>query len=96
MIRSATFRRSPPRFTPAPAVDIARLQADFSRQVNEAVVRAVAESDAKHEERTAELLAVASKRFEAQLKAERQMVSQNFDVMARYNAREVRALMESR
>jgi hypothetical protein len=79
--------------SPAPAVDMVKLQADFSRQVNEAVAKAVAESDARHEQRTAVLLATASTRFEAQIKAERQMVSQNFDIMAKYGARDYRAAM---
>lgn len=35
--------------------------ADFERQVNEAVAKAVAENDARHEERTAKLLDVAAR-----------------------------------
>jgi anti-sigma factor RsiW len=51
---------------PAPAaVDVAKLQMDFSRQMNEAVERAVAESDARYEERTARLLAASGRQFEA-------------------------------
>jgi hypothetical protein len=89
----ATHPPAPPASAPAPTVDIARIQADVSRQVNEAVVKAVAESDARHEQRTAQLLNAAAKRFETQLRAERQMVSQNFDIMAKYGARDYRAAM---
>src|SRR5262245_52873449 len=60
--------RSGPR--PVIMVDMPKLQADFARQMNEAVQKAVAESDARHEQRTAELLAAAAKRFDAQRKAD--------------------------
>jgi len=67
-----------PRFTgpvrttliTAPTVDVARLQADFSRQMNEAVEKAVAASDVRHEQRTSELLTAASRRFDAQREAD--------------------------
>ena len=39
----------------------AALQAEFSRQLNAAVAKAVAETDARHEERTAQLLDMAAK-----------------------------------
>jgi len=39
--------------------------------VNEAVEKAVAESDARHERRTAELLAATTTRFETERRAER-------------------------
>jgi anti-sigma factor RsiW len=59
LIFSATHRPAPP------PVDVARLQADFSRQLNEAVERVVAESDARYEQRTARLLAATGRQFEA-------------------------------
>jgi hypothetical protein len=89
----ARYQPAPAAPAPAPTVDIARIQADVSRQVNEAVAEAVAASDARHEQRSAQLLTAAAKRFEMQLRAERQMVSQNFDIMAKYGARDYRAAM---
>jgi hypothetical protein len=89
----ARYQPAPAAPAPIPTVDIARIQADVSRQVNEAVAKAVAASDARHEQRSAQLLTAAAKRFEMQLRAERQMVSQNFDIMAKYGARDYRAAM---
>jgi len=57
IIVSATYRPA----TPVANVDVVKLQADFTRQLNEAVVKAVADNDAWHEERTAKLLDVAAK-----------------------------------
>jgi anti-sigma factor RsiW len=68
--------------TPAAAVDVAKLQADFSRQVNEAVQKAVAESDARHEQ----LLTAATKRFDAERKADMEKVSQSFAFAEKYAA----------
>jgi anti-sigma factor RsiW len=76
---------------PAAVVDPARLQADFSRQMNEAVEKAVAASDARHEHRTAELLSAAEKRFDTQRKADMERVSQNFAIMEKFARREYRA-----
>ena len=53
------------RATPAPAGEIMALKADLSRQLNEAVERAVAETDARAEQRTAQLLAATGQHFEA-------------------------------
>ncbi len=89
LIVSAAHRSAP--VAPAPTVDVATLQADLSRQVREAVVRAVAESDARHERRTAELLSAVSKRFDAERKADKQAVSENFALMERYARRDYRA-----
>jgi hypothetical protein len=68
--------------TPAAAVDVARLRADFSQQLNEAVQKAVAESDARHEQ----LLAAATKRFDAERKADMERVSQSFAFAEKYAA----------
>jgi anti-sigma factor RsiW len=76
--------------TPAP-VDVVKLQTDFSRQLNEAVQKAVAESDARHEQRTGQLLAAAAKRFDAERRADMEQVSQNFAIIDRYVRREQRA-----
>src|SRR5258708_15174974 len=73
------FHRPGPTTLAVPTVDMVKLQADFSRQMNEAVVKAVAASDARHEERTAELLVAASKRFDAQRRADMEYVSQTLD-----------------
>ena len=76
--------------TPAP-VDVVKLQADLSRQLNEAVQKAVAESDARHEQRTGQLLAAAAKRFDAERRADMEQVSQSFAIIDRYVRREQRA-----
>lgn len=60
LLFSATHRAAP-----APASEITALKADFSRQLNEAVERAVAETDARAEQRTAQLLAASGQHFEA-------------------------------
>jgi anti-sigma factor RsiW len=90
IIVAATHR--PPPVAPA-TVDVARMQADFSRQMNQAVEKAVAESDARHERRTAELLAVATKRFDMERKADMAAVSQSFAIMEKYARRDYRAGM---
>jgi len=90
MIVSAMHRPVPPS-APAPTVDVAKIQTDFERKMNEAIVKAVAASDARHEQETAKLLAVASRQFAAKLEAERRTVAYNFDMMAKYNTRDVRA-----
>jgi anti-sigma factor RsiW len=77
--------------TPVAVVDVARLQSDFSRQLNEAVEKAVAASDARHEQRTAELLAAAAKRFDTERKADMAAVSQSFAIMEKYARRDYRA-----
>src|SRR5207247_4421179 len=87
----SAMHRPAPVVTPAPTVDVARIQADFERKMNEAIVKAVAASDARHEQETAKLLTAASQRFAEQLEAERRNVSYNFDMMAKYAARDVRA-----
>ena len=73
--------------TPAASVDVAKLQSDFSRQLNEAVQKAVAESDARHEQ----LLAAVAKRFDTERKADIERVSQNFAILDKYVRRDVRA-----
>jgi anti-sigma factor RsiW len=75
--------------TPAPAasVDVVKLQADFSRQLNEAVQKAVAQSDARHEQ----LLAAAATRFDAERKADMERVSQSFAILDKYARRDLRA-----
>jgi anti-sigma factor RsiW len=72
---------------PTASVDIVKLQGDFSRQLNEAVQKAVAESDARHEQ----LLAAVAKRFDAERRADIERVSQNFAILDKYVRRDVRA-----
>ena len=90
IVVSAMHRPTP--VTPA-TLDVARLQADFSRQMNQAVEKAVAESDARHERRTVELLAAATERFDAERKADMAAVSQSFAIMEKYARRDYRAAM---
>jgi hypothetical protein len=82
MHRPAVVTPTTPR-----SVDVVELQADFSRQLNEAVRKAVAESDARHER----LLAAAARRFDAERKADIERVSQNFAILDKYVRRDVRA-----
>ena len=62
LIFSATHRPTP---VSAPALDVVKLEADFSKRLDEAVARAVAESDARYEQRAAQALAAEGRRFEA-------------------------------
>jgi len=87
------FHRPGPVIPATPPVNVAKLQADFSRQMNEAVEKAVAASDARHEQRTAELLAAAAKRFDARRQADMERVSQNFVILQKYAKLEYRAAM---
>ena len=91
LIVSASHRPAAAPVTPAPTVDVAKLQADWSRQLQEAVVKAVAESDARQERRTAELLSAAARRFDAERKADIQAVSEHIAIMERYARRDYRA-----
>lgn len=61
IIFSAMHQPSPASVARAATVEIAKQRADFARQLNEAVAKAVADNDAWHEERTAKLLDVAAK-----------------------------------
>jgi hypothetical protein len=92
---SATHRPAPVSPPAAVSVDVARLQADFSRQLNEAVEKAVAESDARNERRTAQLLSAAAKRYEAERKADKEAISQSFAIFDKYARRDYRAAMFS-
>jgi anti-sigma factor RsiW len=87
----SAVRRPPPPPPAAPVVDVAGLQAGFSAQLHAAVAKAVAESDARHEQRTAELLAAAARRFDAERKADMAAVSQNFAILEKFARREYRA-----
>jgi anti-sigma factor RsiW len=86
IIFSAMHRPVPVPVPPVATMDVAKLQADFSRQLNEAVEKAVAESDSRHEERTAKVLAAAEKRFETVRKADMAKISQSFAYLAKYDA----------
>src|SRR5207245_2663280 len=90
IIVSATHRPAPLPQPPA-TVDVVKLQADFSRQMNASVQKAVAESDARHEQRTAELLAAAEKRFDAERKIDIERVSQSFAILQKFVLRDYRA-----
>ena len=60
---------------------------DYAKRIE----KAVAESDARHELRTTQLLAAASARFDAQRKADIEKVSQNFAILEKYARRDLRA-----
>jgi len=88
IIVAAMYQPTP--VTPV-TVDVAGLQADFLRQMNQAVEKAVAESDARHERRTAELLAAATRRFDSERRADMAAVSQSFAILEKFAKREYRA-----
>ncbi len=75
------------------SVDLPKLEADWSRRVNEAVEKAVAESDARHERRTAELLAATTRRFETQRRAERAADFERLVIADKYARLERRVAM---
>lgn len=60
MVFSLT-RPAPQAGAPAPAIDRAALEADFSTRLNDAVRKAVAESEARQARQTQELLAASEK-----------------------------------
>jgi len=75
------------------SVDLPKLEANWSRRVNEAVEKAVAESDARHERRTAELLAATTRRFETQRRAERAADFERLVIADKYARLERRVAM---
>jgi len=66
----------------------AAIPADISRQVNEAVVKAVAESDARHQQETAKLLETAAIRF-------RERIAEDYDIQLKYEAANYRSAVLS-
>jgi hypothetical protein len=75
------FTRPVPQVsTPAPAIDRAALEADFSKHLNEAVEKAVAASEARQASETHELLATAEKRHEVETQAMMVRVQQYIEV----------------
>jgi hypothetical protein len=87
IIVSAMHRPVPPAAPPVATVDVAKLQVDFSRQLNDAVSKAVAESDARH----TQVLSAAEKRFDAVRRADMEKISQSFAYMQKIAALEHRA-----
>ena len=65
----ALTRPIPQIAAPAPATGRTALAADFSRRVNEAVQKAVAESEARQARQTQDLLAASEKRHELETQA---------------------------
>ncbi len=90
IIVSAMHRPVP--VTPV-SVDLPKLEADWSRRVNEAVEKAVAESDSRHERRTAELLAATTRQFETQRRAERAADFERLAIVDKYARLERRVAM---
>jgi len=66
--------------TPAPAVDRAALEADFSKRLNEGIAKAVAASEARQLSVTKELLAAAEHRDELERAAIMVRVAEYLDV----------------
>jgi len=95
MLSVAIIIAAMPRSGPAPVImlDFPKVQAELSRRVNEAVEKAVAESDARHERRTAELLAATTRRFETQRRAERAADFERLVIADKYARLERRVAM---
>lgn len=91
IVIAAIGRPAPMAPPAAPARDAVSIQASVSQQVNAAVEKAVAASEAQNRRETAELLSAASKRFEAQRRADMERVAQNFAIVEKYARREYRA-----
>ena len=76
------FALSRPVATPPPSqIDTTKIQADFARQLDAAVAKAVAESDARHADTTARLLDAAEKRFAEERRKDIQAVSHSFALL---------------
>lgn len=65
----ALTRPSPPAGAPAPAMNQAALEADFSRRMNDAVQKAVAASEARQARQTQDLLAASERRHALETQA---------------------------
>ncbi len=74
-------KKPAPAPAPQPAVDVAKLQAEFDRRLNEAVSKAVADSEARQQSKTAELLAAQEHRNELERKAVVLAMEENLEVM---------------
>jgi anti-sigma factor RsiW len=86
----SAMNRPAPAPQPAPAVDMVKLQAEISRQVNEAVVKAVAETEARNREESARLLVAAERRFAGKLREDRLIAERNMELTQRFALRDVR------
>jgi hypothetical protein len=76
----ALARPVPQISTPAPAIDRAALEADFSRRLNDAVEKAVAASEARQASQTTELLAKYERRNELETQAMMVRVAEYLEV----------------
>ena len=86
------------RPAPAPAAsatvspaEVARLESAFDQRLHTAVAEAVAESEARQEQKTAVLLRAAEKRYEFDRVAYQLYVSQNLEVMMKKQRRDMMA-----
>ena len=76
-----SFTRPVPQASaPAPATNQAALQAEFSKRLNDAVVQAVAASEARQAAQTQELLAAAERRHTVETQAMMVRVQDYLDV----------------
>jgi hypothetical protein len=80
LIVFALARPVPRIVTPAPAIDRAALEADFSRRLNDAVEKAVAASEARQASQTMELMAKYERRNELERQAMIVRVAEYLDV----------------
>jgi hypothetical protein len=69
-----------PPTVPAPAIDRAALEADFTRRMTDAVQKAVAASEARQAQKTQDLLAAAEKRNELERQATMLRVQEYLEV----------------
>jgi hypothetical protein len=76
----ALARPVPQMSTPAPAIDRAALEADFSRRLNDVVAKAVAASEARQASQMKELLAASEHRNELETQAMMVRVAEYLEV----------------
>jgi hypothetical protein len=76
----ALARPVPQIATPAPAIDRAAIEADFSKRLNDAVEKAVAASEARQISQTKELLATSERRNELERQAMMVRVAEYLEV----------------
>jgi hypothetical protein len=82
LLVAAVVWRPPARVAPpAPAVDMARLQAEFEARFEDAIAKAVTASEARQEKRTAEILQSAARRYEMDRSALLAAADENFRMM---------------
>jgi anti-sigma factor RsiW len=80
---------APAGAAPVSQVDLVRLEADFNRRLHEAVQKAVAESEGRQAQNTAELLQAVEKQYDFDRRALLVTFDQNLEVMQKQRNRAI-------